>query len=111
MPRYHAYRGKRRTTVSIDTMVSDFLALHLGHEPGSAEAHAAVRTWLQDEIDRAADPGRGAVSQWLLGRALLALARPDVIEAYGQHVDKMLSTLRPKAVRKRATKHPSRAAA
>jgi hypothetical protein len=35
MERYHVRLGKRRTTVTMDTIVSEYLALHLRVEPGS----------------------------------------------------------------------------
>src|SRR5262245_64922982 len=86
MRRYHVHIGKKRqrTTVSFDDIVADYLALHLGHEPDGAEAHSAVRAWLQGEIDHDDDPGRRGVSQWLLGRVFAALVRPDLSEAFGR---------------------------
>jgi hypothetical protein len=47
MERYHVRLGRRRTTVTVDTIVAEYLALHLGIEPGTVEAHSAVREWLQ----------------------------------------------------------------
>ena len=80
--RLHVYLGERRTTVSVDKILSEYLALHFGKEPGTRDARACLREWAQVEIDAARDPGRIDVSQWLVGRALLAVARPELIEAW-----------------------------
>ncbi len=80
--RFHVALGERRTTVSMDKVLSDFLALHFGKAPGSPEAHTAIRAWAQRELDGSNDPGRIAVSQWLAGQALVLLARPELVEAW-----------------------------
>ena len=84
MERYHVRLGKRRTTVSVDKIICDYLALHLGTEPGTLAAHSAVRAWLQSQLDRNNDPGRSYVSQWLLGQALDTMVRPALRDAYGR---------------------------
>src|SRR5262249_20698904 len=60
--RYHITRDGDQTTVSIDNFLVELLSIKLGHEPGSNEARTAVRQWLQDRIDKSADPGRVHVS-------------------------------------------------
>jgi hypothetical protein len=67
----------------MDTIVSEYLTLHLRVEPGSVEAHSAVRSWLQERLDESNDSGRFRVSQWLLGQAVEAMARPSLVDAYG----------------------------
>jgi hypothetical protein len=91
MQRYHVWLGKRRTTISMGTILAEYLALHLRGEPGTVEAHSAVRTWLQEKLDQNKDHGRIRVSQWLLGQAVEALARPSLVEAYGHWLDKKIS--------------------
>lgn len=44
-------RGTRRTTVSLEPYLADLMAIKLGHEPRTLEAHAAVREWIQAEQD------------------------------------------------------------
>ena len=81
--RYHVQHGEAvRTTVSLDNVLSSLLALKLGHEPGTKDAHAAVRQWLQDRLDQAADPGRKKVSQWLAGEGALLIADKKISESY-----------------------------
>lgn len=52
---FHIYvkkgRGKRRTSISIETILTDLFAIKLGYEPGSREAHSAIRLWLQEKQD------------------------------------------------------------
>ena len=93
--RYHVRRGKKRTTVSMDRIVSDHLALHLGHAPNTDAAHSAVRAWLQAQIDGAADPGRIRVSQWLLGEALTVMITPSLARKYADYNDTVLASPMP----------------
>jgi hypothetical protein len=53
--RYHVKIKKSRTTVSVPIVVEELLALKLDVEPHTLPARAAVRAWLQAEID--SDPG------------------------------------------------------
>ena len=70
---HHVYLGDRRTTVTLDDSIAFFLALKLGYEPRSVEAKAAIREWLQDQLDEHGDPDRVSVSQWLRFEAILYL--------------------------------------
>ena len=82
MKRYHLSLDHKRTTVSLDNMVSDLLAIRLGSFPQSAQAHGAVRAWLQQQLDRANDPGRIRVSQWLRDEAVLFLVDNKLSTTY-----------------------------
>jgi hypothetical protein len=75
------------TTVTVDTIVAEYLALHLGTEPGTVEAHSAVRQCLQRQLDDNNDPDRSRTSQWLLGQIVEAIARPSLVGVYGQWLD------------------------
>jgi hypothetical protein len=94
MERYHVRLGRRRTTVTVDTIVAEYLALHLGIEPEPSRAHSAVREWLQRQLDDNKDPGRSRTSQWLLGRIVEALARPSLVGLYGQWLDTKIARMR-----------------
>ena len=52
--RYHIEfkRGDKtiRTTISLDKVISDLLALALNEKPGTRYAHSAVRQWLDKNI-------------------------------------------------------------
>ena len=84
--RYHIRHGQRRTTVSVDTHLSSYLALRLGHRPQSPEAHQAVRHWLQQRLDEHNDPGRVAVSQWLQGEVIDAIVDKTLSSAYADYL-------------------------
>ena len=82
MKHYHLSLGQKRTTVSLDTMLSDLLAIRLGSRPQSPQAHGAVRAWLQQQLDQTNDPGRVRVSQWLRDQALLFLVDKHLSNTY-----------------------------
>jgi hypothetical protein len=88
---YHVTLGSRRTTVCLDKILSELLALKLGVEPDASEAHAAVRQWLQAELDADDDPGRIRVSQWLRGRAIESVIQGELVKAYDAWMDKIIS--------------------
>ena len=44
-------KGLRRTTVSIESIISKLFALRLGYSLDTAEGHTAVREWLQERQD------------------------------------------------------------
>ena len=70
---YHVLLGKRRTTVSLDQIISILLSLKLDHDPGTEDAHAAVRAYLQEKLDVKNDPHWTSVSQWLRKEVVLDL--------------------------------------
>jgi hypothetical protein len=40
-------KGMKRTTVSLHKTLAQYVAIALGHEPESKEAHRAISQWLQ----------------------------------------------------------------
>lgn len=87
---YHVFLGDRRTTVSLDGAVAFFLALKLGHEPGTPEAKKAVRQWMQDRLDEHGDPHRVLVSGWLKFEVLRFLVDKKLAGEYDRWVDREL---------------------
>ncbi len=71
--RFHLRLGQRRTTATVDTILSGYLAIRLGCTPETPEAHHAVRRWFQDRLDEHNDPRRVAVSLWLQREVITAL--------------------------------------
>jgi hypothetical protein len=58
--RYHIQLNNHRTTVSLDKMISDLIAIKLGKIPGTKQAHSSVRQQLEqfiseDEYNRGKD--------------------------------------------------------
>ena len=79
--RFHVVLGERRTTVSMDKILSDFLTLHFGKRRARRSRHGHPRLGTARNLG-SNDPGRIAVSQWLAGQALVLLARPELVEAW-----------------------------
>lgn len=82
MERYHVTLGDKRTTVTLHDTLAGVLAIKLRQTPGTGEAHSAVRTWLQEQLDENNDPGRAYVSRWLQQEALLFIADKKISKAY-----------------------------
>jgi len=83
---FHVMLGKRRTTVSLDKILSELLSLKLGTVPNREDAHSAIRLYLQQKLDEAKDPGRAYMSQWLAGEALLDLVDKELSKKYWKWV-------------------------
>ena len=80
LSRYHVTIAEARTTVTLPEVLAELLALKRGTVPKTPEGHAAVRAWLQQEIDR--DPGAvhfRRASQRLTQQAILAVAAPGLV--------------------------------
>lgn len=87
LSRFHVTLGSKRTTVSLDQTLVELLAIKLGCLPETAQAHHAIRDWLQNELDVANDPGRYRVSQWLQSQALFEIADKSL---YKRHAEWLL---------------------
>ena len=48
--RFHIQYKNKRSTVSVDTILAEMLAIKLGVDPDSNEFHSTVQKWLQDKI-------------------------------------------------------------
>src|SRR5512142_668880 len=84
---YHVLLGKRRTTVSLDQIISVLLSLKLGHDPGTEDAYSAVRTYLQEKLDLKNDPRWTSVSQWLRKEVVLDLMDKKLSAKYEKWFD------------------------
>ena len=87
--RYHVSLGPKRTTVSLDNLLSVLLSLELGHAPETPQGQRAVRNWLQARLDNNGDHNRVQTSQWLSEEVIHALVSPRVQELYGQWLEGM----------------------
>lgn len=57
--RIHIQFGDGRTTISLDRMLFQLMAIKLGHAPDDAGALPAVRAWLQERLPhKVGDTGR-----------------------------------------------------
>lgn len=64
--RFHILFGKKRTTISVDSILSEMMAIKLGAIPNSEEAHRLLREWLQEKLPEklGVSKGRKDASQW-----------------------------------------------
>jgi len=74
--RFHVVFDGQRTTVSVDTILFELMALKLGVMPDDETAHSVVRQWLQDNLvsnmgDRS---GRKSASQFARRYLIRAIA-------------------------------------
>ena len=75
--RYHICFKGRRTTITVDNIISELLAVKLGMLPDAPEAHAQVRDWLEVTLhDKLGEnvPGGSRISQYARVYAIEALA-------------------------------------
>lgn len=84
--RFTLRMGQKRLTVTLDKMLSGYLAIHLQHSPETKAARQAVREWLQQRIDEDNDPGRLITSRWLQRKVITALVSPSIVKAYDDWV-------------------------
>ena len=71
---------KGRTAIGLDGYIAELLAIHLGCDPDSDDAHATVRRWLHKQVDQ--NPVRAAnetITRFLMRRAVEEIARPELI--------------------------------
>lgn len=53
--RYHIQLASHRTTVSLDKIISDMIAIKLGETPGTKQAHRTVRQHLEQCVSESSD--------------------------------------------------------
>ncbi len=63
---FHISFGKKRTTITVDIILSNLMAVKLGLSPESSEAKLMVKEWLQATLtDKlGTDASRKNASQW-----------------------------------------------
>lgn len=75
--RYHIHFNNRRTTITVDSIISELLTVKLGLLPDDPGAHSAVRDWLEETLhEKLGDnvPGGNRISQYARIYAIEALA-------------------------------------
>ena len=74
--RFHISFSGQRTTISVDRLLFELMALRLKVPPDDEYAHSTVKEWLQDTmISKLGDqPGRKNASQWARRYLIEAIA-------------------------------------
>ncbi|HHS8262910.1 TPA: hypothetical protein ACTUT5_003912 [Legionella anisa] len=80
--RYHIQLDSHRTTISLDKIVSDLMAIKLKTKPGTKDAHSAVRLQLEQFI--AHDLGRAGfrLGRYITEQAVLFISDNILSEKY-----------------------------
>ena len=82
--RYHIQLNNKRTTISVDNILSGLLAVKLGLHPNDMKTHSILREWFEQTIrDRLGDdlPRNSRVSQWARNYAIEAIADQELMKA------------------------------
>ena len=74
--KFHISFSGQRTTISVDRLLFELMALRLKVTPDDEYAHSTVKEWLQDTmISKLGDqPGRKNASQWARRYLIEAIA-------------------------------------
>jgi len=83
--RYHLQLSEHRTTISLDKIISDLMAIKLGQKPGTKEAHQAIRKQLDTYIER--DRGRSGhgLGRYVTEQAVLFISDKMLSNKYWEH--------------------------
>lgn len=74
--RFHIWFGDNRTTITVDTILFELMAIKLKCQPDDEYAHGYVREWLQDTLisNMGEDSGRKNAAQWARRYLIEAIA-------------------------------------
>ena len=91
LKRFHIQFDSRRTTITLDTVLFEMLAIKLGISPDDKNAHTLVRQWLETTIkDRQGNDQRSGakLSQWVRYFAIREIAAPELESAFVKWLDR-----------------------
>ena len=88
--RYHIQLSNHRTTISVDKIVSDLMAIKLGFRPDTQEAYQAVGRRLDNLVTDRGRPGH-RLSNYVTQEAILDLVDNMLSEKY---IDYMIESYR-----------------
>jgi hypothetical protein len=81
--RYHIRFQGRRTTVTLDKILSELIAISFEVTPDMENYHSTVQQWLQVTLrNKLGDnvPGGSSISQYARKYAIEGIARPVLVE-------------------------------
>lgn len=84
--RYSIQLSDHRTSVSIDKILSDLIAIKLGVSPGTPLAHQAVRKYLDHFIAHDRKRGGFRLSQYITEEAILGLVDKELYAEYMKYI-------------------------
>ena len=81
---FHITLKERRTSFSLDNYLSELLAVKLGYEPHSRNAHSAIRTYLTNTLNESNFDPLIPISRQARRKAIKAIADPALV---AKHVE------------------------
>jgi len=84
MLRYHIQLNKHRTTVMLDQIIAELLAIKLNKKPGTKEAHLAVRKQLNKFLPDDPDMLGIGLGKFLTRKAVLFISDATLTDKYWQ---------------------------
>lgn len=80
--RYHITIDSKRTTVSLDNILSELLAIKLGCVPNTQQSHRQIRIWLELQAKKYGRKRSVRVSQFLQQIVCLEIADNMLSKTY-----------------------------
>ena len=80
--RYHIHFQNRRTTITVDSIIAELLAVKLGTLPNHPEAHSLIREWFETTLRKNLGdqvPGGNRISQYARQYAVEVLANRQLM--------------------------------
>ena len=76
LKKFHITFGTQRTTITVDSLLFEMMAIRLKVSPDDEQAHSTVQEWLQDTlVSKLGDlSGRKNASQWARRYLIEAIA-------------------------------------
>lgn len=76
---YHIQLKSHRTTVSLDKIISDLMAIKLGETPGTKQAHRAVRQQLEQFVSADTDSGSTSYILYKIRKEAILFIADEII--------------------------------
>ena len=85
MVRYHIQLNRHRTTVMLDQIIAELLAIKLNTKPGTKEAHLAVRKQLNKFLPNDPDMQGIGLGKYLTRKAVLFISDTILSDKYWKY--------------------------
>ena len=85
MVRYHMQLNRHRTTVMLDQIIAELLAIKLNTKPGTKEAHLAVRKQLNKFLPNDPDMSGLGLGKYLTRKAVLFISDTILSDKYWKY--------------------------
>ena len=87
--RYHIQLNSHRTSISLDKIVSDLMAIKLNKKPDTKAAHSAVRKQLEAFVAHDLDREGYRLGRYITEQAVLFISDNMLSERYWEHLNEV----------------------